>query len=85
MEKDVAIAEAAQQALTRNSAWTHRVWLAVDRGDVTLLGELESEHERQNLEDAIRSVPGVVGVCNLITLSLGSMTIDVDGSVQSSM
>lgn len=68
-ESDTAIAHAAVHALL----WDIQVpddcvKVAVEDGWIDLLGEVEWEYQRHAAEAAVRHLPGVKGVNNLITL-----------------
>lgn len=66
---DSDIAAAAVQALDLNSSIpTGKVHVTVDKGWVTLKGELEWQYQRQEVERVIRRLWGVKGVSNLITV-----------------
>jgi osmotically-inducible protein OsmY len=45
-----------------------RIKVKVEKGWVTLSGEVDWEYQRQNAEKAVRPLTGVVGVSNAITL-----------------
>ena len=66
---DEDIAWAASNMLQRNLWVPHdRVKVIVQGGRVTLSGDVESYHERQSAEDAVRYLVGVWGVTNSITI-----------------
>ena len=65
---DTDIALAAENALKWNTMVPDKVRVTVDKGWVTLRGELEWEYQRRGVENAIRPLMGVVGVSNDITL-----------------
>jgi osmotically-inducible protein OsmY len=51
--------------------------VTVERGIVTLAGELDSEYQRRAAEDAIRKIPGVVGLVNDISLKPRVLVPDI--------
>ncbi len=60
-------------AIERTLAWTSmlprdRVQVTVDKGWVSLRGELDWEYQRAGVEKAVRPLIGVVGISNDITL-----------------
>jgi osmotically-inducible protein OsmY len=66
---DADIAAAAVNALMWNSSIpTARVQVAVEKGWVTLKGEVEWQYQRHEAEKVVRKLWGVKGVSNLITL-----------------
>jgi len=76
---DTDIAAAATQALKWSSVVpTDSVRLTVENGWVTLQGAVEWDYQRRSAEKAVRSLLGVVGISNEITLrtqaKLGDLT-----------
>jgi len=66
---DTEIAQAAESALMWHALVPEsRVQIKVERGWVTLNGELDWEYQRNSAYKAVRPLTGVVGVSNLITL-----------------
>ena len=66
---DTDIAEAARVALEWNSEVpTNRIRATVDKGWVTLEGEVEWHYQRMAAEKAVRPLIGVVGISNEIAL-----------------
>ena len=64
---DVEIAEAAVRTLQWNTAVPEdRVQVRVERGWVTLDGKVDWAHQKEAAEEAVRPLPGVLGVFNLI-------------------
>jgi osmotically-inducible protein OsmY len=68
---DTDIAAAAQRALDWAACPLDAVTATVRRGLVTLKGQVTRSYERNAAECAVRSLPGVVGVSNLMTLVNG--------------
>jgi osmotically-inducible protein OsmY len=67
--RDTEIAAAAESALKWHSLIPHeRIQVKVEKGWVTLKGEVDWDYQRQNAFRAVRSLTGVVGVSNAITL-----------------
>ena len=66
---DTEIAQAAESGLKWHSAVPDdRVQIKVEQGWVTLNGELDWEFQRDSAYKAVRTLTGVVGVTNLISL-----------------
>jgi osmotically-inducible protein OsmY len=66
---DSEIAQAAESALKWHSLVpTDRIQVKIEKGWVTLKGEVDWDYQRQNAEKAVRSLTGVVGISNAITL-----------------
>jgi osmotically-inducible protein OsmY len=66
---DSEIAEAAEKAFSWNVMIPDdRIRVKVERGWVTLSGDVEWEYQRSSAEAAVRALIGVVGVSNAIVL-----------------
>lgn len=65
---DTDIATAAHGVLTWNTLVGDKVQATVDKGWVTLRGEVEWDYQRRSAEKAIRPLTGVVGISNDITI-----------------
>lgn len=66
---DTEIAAAAESALMWHSQVpADRIQVKVEKGWTTLKGEVDWDYQRRNAENAVRSLTGVVGVTNSITL-----------------
>lgn len=66
---DSEIANAVESALQWNTLVpAERIQVKVEKGWVTLKGEVDWEYQRQNAEKAVRPLTGVVGLANAITL-----------------
>ncbi|HEX6362997.1 MAG TPA: BON domain-containing protein [Albitalea sp.] len=74
---DTDIAAAAEQALKWNTLVVDRVRVTVDKGWVTLQGEVEWDYQRRSAEKAIRPLMGVVGISNEITLKPNVLPADL--------
>jgi osmotically-inducible protein OsmY len=67
---DVEIAKRATEKLEWNVAVpSGAVTVKVDNGWITLKGEVRYDYQRRAAERAVRDIPGVRGVSNLITLA----------------
>jgi osmotically-inducible protein OsmY len=67
-DQDLAVARAVLDALVEQpAAAAARLTPAVTRGRVTLAGSVPERRQRAEVEDAVRSVPGVVAVTNELT------------------
>lgn len=68
---DTEIAVAAESALKWHSNIPEdRIHVKVEKGWITLKGEVDWDYQRKNAEKAVRSLIGVVGVSNGITLKV---------------
>ena len=65
---DTDIAVAAEQSLKWNTLVPDKVRLTVDKGWVTLRGEVEWDFQRRSAEKAVRLLTGVVVISNEMTL-----------------
>ena len=65
---DTDIAVAAEQSLKWNTLVPDKLRLTVDKGWVTLRGEVDWDFQRRSAEKAVRSLTGVVGISNEMTL-----------------
>lgn len=69
VRSDTDIANAIEQALTWSTVVpAARVRVTVDRGWVTLAGEVDWDFQRQGVEKAVRPLMGVVGISNEIAI-----------------
>jgi osmotically-inducible protein OsmY len=67
---DVEIAEAALRALAWSPAVPRdRVKMRVEKGWVTLEGKLDWQFQREAAEEAVRTLAGVRGVTNLVSIA----------------
>lgn len=75
---DSEIAEAAERALKWNAGVPdERVRLSVEKGWITLEGEVDWDFQRRAAERAVRSLIGVVNVSNNIKLKVHATQSDV--------
>jgi len=75
---DPEIARAATHALEWNVAVPQdRIQLRVEKGWVTLDGQVEFYYQKEAAEGAVRHLPGVRGVFNAITLAIRNTPRDV--------
>lgn len=66
---DSEIAAAAESALTWNARVPQdRIQVKVEKGWVTLTGEVDWHYQRHNADKAVRGLTGVVGVSNAIAI-----------------
>jgi osmotically-inducible protein OsmY len=78
---DADIARAAAMALEWDTNVPDTVTVTVENGYVTLHGEVEWEFQRQAAERAVRSLMGVKGINNLITLKPRVSTTEVKAKI----
>ena len=75
---DSEIAAAAESALKWHSfVPADRIQVKVEKGWVTLRGEVDWNYQRENAERAVRHLTGVVAVTNLITLKVTTTPANV--------
>jgi osmotically-inducible protein OsmY len=78
VRNDTEIAQAAEQSLKWNAFVPDgKVRVKVEKGWVTLSGELEWEHQRQAADKAVRFLTGVRGMVNLVMLKPRATPQDV--------
>lgn len=81
---DAEIAEAVVNALKwHTSVPDERIKVKVEKGWVTLEGELEWEYQRSAARTAIENISGVVGIANNIRLTQFIKTTDVKNKIVS--
>lgn len=80
---DTEIAVAAESALKWHSQIpAQRIQVKVEKGWITLKGEVDWDYQRKNAEKAVRPLVGVVGVINSITLKEAVAPADVASSIR---
>lgn len=80
---DTEIAAAAEAALKWHSQIPEeKIQVRVEKGWITLKGEVDWDYQRKNAEKAVRPLVGVVGVTNGITLKAAVAPADVAGSIR---
>jgi osmotically-inducible protein OsmY len=83
---DSDIAAAAVHALTWNSTIPQgKVHVTVDKGWITLKGDVEWQYQRQEAERAVRRLLGVKGVSNLITVKPAASPSDLKRKIQDAL
>jgi osmotically-inducible protein OsmY len=83
---DSEIAQAAITALTWNALVpSERVKVEVDNGWVTLTGELNWNYQSANAEQSIRSLTGVRGVTNNITIKPQVSSSDIVSQISAAL
>jgi osmotically-inducible protein OsmY len=86
VRSDTDIARSCETALHWNTtAPRDRIRVSVDRGYVTLQGELEWDYQRRSVEKAIRPLMGVVGISNEITLRVQPKPEDVERRIHDAL
>lgn len=86
VRSDTDIARAAEQALGWNSMVpANKVRVIVDRGWVTLQGQLEWDYQRQSAEKAVRALVGVVGLSNEIAIAPRAAPADVTRRIREAL
>ncbi len=83
---DSDIAAAALHALNWNSTVPQgKVHVTVDKGWVTLKGDVEWQYQRQEAERAVRRLLGVKGVSNLITVKPAATPSDLKRKIEDAL
>jgi osmotically-inducible protein OsmY len=83
---DSEVAEAVEAAFKWNVLIpAERIGVKVENGWVTLTGEVEWEYQRSSAAKAVRSLTGVVGVSNDITLKPGITPADVSTRIRQAL
>ena len=83
---DSEIAQAAETALKWHSLVPPaRVQVKVEKGWITLKGEVDWDYQRQTAEKAIRPLTGVVGVSNAIALKAGTTPGNVANRIRDAL
>jgi osmotically-inducible protein OsmY len=83
---DPDVARAALDALTWNISVPHdRIKVKVDKGWVTLEGDVDWYHQKEAAERAVRYLTGVKGVSNLITLRSRAVPSDVKQKIKDAL
>jgi osmotically-inducible protein OsmY len=83
---DSDIAAAAVHALSWNSTIPEgKVHVTVDKGWITLKGDVEWQYQRQEAERAVRRLFGVRGVSNLITVKPGATPSDLKKKIENAL
>jgi osmotically-inducible protein OsmY len=83
---DPEIAGAAREALEWNVAVPHdRIQITVEKGWITLTGQVEMYYHKETAERAVRYLKGVRGVSNLITLAVRITPGDVQQRIKAAL
>ena len=83
---DTDIAQCAVNALQWNSRVPKdRITVTVRKGWVTLEGEVEWNYQRRAAEDAVRSLRGIHGMSNAITISPRAAAADVKNKIEAAL
>jgi osmotically-inducible protein OsmY len=83
---DSDIAAAAVNALNWNSSIpVNKVHVTVEKGWVTLRGEVEWQYQRQEAEKVVRKLWGVKGVSNAITVKPAASPTDLKKRIQDAL
>jgi osmotically-inducible protein OsmY len=83
---DLDIATDAVRALDWN-AWVPKdqIRVTVSKGWIRLEGEVEWRYQKEAAENAVRDIPGVVGVSNLITVKPKVAPVDVKARIEEAL
>jgi osmotically-inducible protein OsmY len=83
---DADIAAAAVHALKWNASIpVEKIKVTVDKSWVTLKGDVEWQYQRLEAENAVRKLPGVKGVSNLITVKPAASPSDLKRKIEDAL
>ncbi len=83
---DTEIAEVAESALKWHALVpADQIQVKVEKGWITLKGEVEWDYQRKNAEKAVRNLTGVVGVSNSIALKATITPANVSGRIRNAL
>jgi osmotically-inducible protein OsmY len=83
---DSEIAAAVESAFRWNTLIPHdRILVKVEKGWLTLTGEVDWEYQRQNAATAVHALQGVVGVSNAITLKPRKVEADIAQGIRAAL
>lgn len=83
---DSEIASAAESAFRWNTLIPHgRIQVKVERGWLTLIGEVDWEYQRQSAATAVQALHGVIGVSNAITLKPRQVEADIAQGIRAAL
>lgn len=83
---DTEIAAAAESALKWHSRVPEeKIQVKVEKGWITLKGEVEWDYQRRYAEKAVRALTGVVGVSNIIALKPSITPANVTGRIRDAL
>ena len=82
---DPDIAAAAQRALDWNALVPGTVQAKVEKGWLTLRGEVQWEYQRREAERAVRYLNGVVGLSNSISVNPAPVTGDLKKAIRQAL
>ncbi len=86
LRSDTEIAAAAQQAVGWNTSIpANKVQIMVEKGWVTLSGELDWNFQRKAVERAIRPLKGVVGIIDNIHIKAFPVPTDLSSRIQEAL
>lgn len=82
---DTEIALAIEHALKWNTVVPDKITVMVDKGWVTLQGEVEWDYQRRSVEDAVRHLMGVVGISNDIAIKPRVAPTDIEKRIAAAL
>lgn len=82
---DTDIALSAEQALLWNADVPERIHVGVQRGWVTLQGQVEWDYQRRSVQESVRNLMGVVGVTNEVTVKPRRRPVDLQGRIAAAL
>jgi osmotically-inducible protein OsmY len=88
-DKKTADDEIAKRAVNilnwRFGVPANRIAIKVEKGTVRLSGDVDWQFQKQDAEEAVRHLTGVVHVCNRIRLQPSGQVADIKGKIQSAL
>lgn len=83
---DTEIASAAEAVLRANAMIpVDKIRLLVDKGWITMQGEVEWDFQRQTAEHALRPLAGVLGISNEVTIKQRPTTANVEKGIKEAL
>lgn len=83
---DTEVAAAIERALAwQSQVPAERVQVTVEKGWVTLRGDLDWDFQRRSVEKMVRALIGVVGISNLVTIKPQTRPTDVARNIENAL
>jgi osmotically-inducible protein OsmY len=83
---DADVASSAATAINWNASIPHeKVHVKVEKGWVTLSGDVDWDYQRTAAEQAVQELRGVIGVSNLINIRPRTSPVDVKRSIEQAL
>ena len=83
---DTDLARAAERAIEWHTLVPRdAIKISVEKGWITLSGEVEWEYQRESAANAVRGLVGTVGVDNLVTLTVKPQPADIGARIRKAL